>query len=276
MINFNLLKSYIKYYFKASSLYQVHSPFVYEFAEQILEDDRNYYAFNDVEKLRYMLQRNTSKVQLTDYGAGSQQGLQKQKSVGQIAKSAASRQWQCQTLFRLVNFYKPKTMLEMGTSLGISTLYQSSASLNADFITLEGDPNIAALAQLNFDELKAENITLEIGQFDQTLTPSLKKLKQLDYVFIDGNHRLTPTLAYFEECLKYAHDKTIFVFDDIHWSDEMEEAWLQVKAHPSVTVSIDLFHMGVVFIRQEQKQKEHFELIPLKWKPWNSASSFFR
>ena len=218
MINFKLIQSYIKYYIKSGTFYQVHSPFVYEFAEQILEDDRVYYAFDSVEKLRHMLQRNNSKINLTDYGAGSQQGLQKQKSVGQIAKSAASRQWQCQTLFRLVNFYKPKTMLEMGTSLGISTLYQAFASLNANFITLEGDPNIAELAKLNFEELKAQHIQLEVGQFEQTLTPSLKKLKQLDYVFIDGNHRLTPTLAYFEECLKYAHDKSIFVFDDIHWS----------------------------------------------------------
>jgi predicted O-methyltransferase YrrM len=102
----------------------------------------------------------------------------------------------------------------------------------------------------------------------------LNDLGKLDYVFIDGNHRLAPTLNYFDSCLEFAHNETVFVFDDIHWSYEMEEAWEKLKAHPRVTISIDLFHMGVIFILKEKKVKEHYLLCPLSWKPWKSFEFF--
>lgn len=275
---FPLLKSivrYLKYYYIADTKYQVHSPFVFDFALNVLEDDREYYSFKTVEYLRKMLERNsTEEIQTTDFGAGSTSGNHQTKTIGSIAKSAASKKWQCQTLFRLVNFYKPKTMLEMGTSLGISTIYQASASLNAQFISLEGDPQIAKLANYHFDEMNIKNVELRVGKFENTLHLALNDLGKLDYVFVDGNHRLKPTLEYFESCLEFAHNETIFVFDDIHWSDEMESAWEKLKAHPRVTISIDLFHMGIVFIRTEKKVKEHYILCPLSWKPWKSFEFF--
>jgi len=164
--------------------------------------------------------------------------------------------------------------LEMGTSLGISTIYQSQAAMNAQFITLEGDPQIAELARMYFDDFNVKNVELIEGRFEDTLQSALQKLKRLDYVFIDGNHRLAPTLEYFETCLKYAHEDSIFVFDDIHWSDEMDQAWEQVKKHPQVKISIDLFHMGIVFFRKGKRDKEHFILAPLSWKPWASLRAF--
>ena len=274
MSQIKLVKRYLRYFSNADTLYQIHSPFVYDFAQNVLEDEREYYAFQTVEKLRHHLLRNNTKINLTDYGAGSLSGPQKTKTIKSIAKNAASQKWQCHTLFRLVNFIKPKTMLEMGTSLGISTIYQSQAALNAQFITLEGDPRIAELAQMHLDDFKVKNVELIEGTFDQTLFPALQKLKKLDYVFIDGNHRLAPTIEYFHNCLEFAHDGSVFIFDDIHWSDEMEQAWEQVKAHPKVKISIDLFHMGIVFFRKEQREKEHFILTPLKWKPWASGKMF--
>lgn len=274
---FQLLKSiqrYLKYYFIADTKYQVHSPFVFDFALNVLEDDREFYSFTTVEHLRNILERNSTKVQTTDFGAGSTSGNQKAKTIGSIAKNAASKRWQCQTLFRLVNFYKPKTMLEMGTSLGISTIYQASAALNAKFISLEGDPQIAKLANYHLEEMKIKNVDLRVGKFEDTMHLALSDLGKLDYVFVDGNHRLKPTLDYFESLLEFAHNETVFVFDDIHWSDEMESAWEKIKAHPRVTISIDLFHMGVVFIRKEKKVKEHYLLCPLSWKPWKSFEFF--
>ena len=274
MSQLKLAQRYLRYFSKADTLYQIHSPFVFEFAENVLEDNREFYAFKTVETLRHYLLRNNTKIKLTDYGAGSHSGPQKSKSIKSIAKNAASQKWQCQTLFRLVNFIKPKTMLEMGTSLGISTIYQSQAAMNAKFITLEGDPLIAEMAQMHLDDFKVKNVELIEGRFDLTLLPALQKLKQLDYVFIDGNHRHVPTIEYFHNCLEFAHDDSVFIFDDIHWSDEMEKAWEEVKSHPKVRISIDLFHMGIVFFRKEQREKEHFILTPLSWKPWASGKMF--
>lgn len=276
-ITIKLLRSilrYLQFYSVADTKYQVHSPFVFDFALNVLEDDREYYVFRTAEHLRKIIERNSTEIKTTDFGAGSTSGNEKEKTIGSIAKNAASKKWQCQTLFRLVNFYKPKTMLELGTSLGISTIYQASAAMNSKFITLEGDPQIAKLANYHLEEMKIKNVELRLGKFEDTLQLALNDLGKLDYVFIDGNHRLAPTLNYFDSCLEFAHNETVFVFDDIHWSYEMEEAWEKLKAHPRVTISIDLFHMGVIFILKEKKVKEHYLLCPLSWKPWKSFEFF--
>jgi len=148
------------------------------------------------------------------------------------------------------------------------------AAQNAKFITLEGDPVIAKIAQHNFKEMKMNQIELIQGNFDTTLSNALQKLKQLDYIFLDGNHKLEPTLRYFNEALRFSHDDSIFVIDDNHWSEEMEQAWEQIKNHPSVSLTIDLFHMGIVFFRKENKVKEHHTMAPLSWKPWASGKMF--
>lgn len=162
----------------------------------------------------------------------------------------------------------------MGTSLGISTLYQAKADGRARVITLEGCPEIAAVAQENFKRLKANNIELMTGNFSTTLPQALRKMQRIDYVFFDGNHRKTATLNYFHEALKYAHEGSVFVFDDIYWSQEMMEAWEEIKAHPQVTLTIDIFYMGIVFFRKEQVTKEHFSLIDSWKKPWSMG--FFK
>lgn len=240
---------------------------MFEFAERVLEDDRLFYAFDELEDLRSILLKNRKTIQVTDFGAGSQVDGSKTRSVASIAKSAATSPAFCQMLFRLIDLYKPKTILELGTSLGIATLYHAAAARNAAIYTIEGCPNTAALAQANFKRMNVPNIELKIGQFEPVLDVVLPKIKQIDYAFIDGNHRKAPTLDYFDRCLQYAHKDSIFVFDDIHWSEEMEAAWEAIKAHPKVRLTIDLFFCGVVFFRTEQQQKEHFKLIPSRWKP---------
>jgi len=243
---------------------------VYQLAEAMLEDNRHYYAFSMIEPLRQRLLQNQEEIKVEDFGAGSQMNNKPVRQIDSIAKSALSPPFQAKMLFRLINHFKPKTMIEMGTSLGISTMYQAAASMNGQLVTLEGSPEIARQAQSIFklyqDPLK---IDLKVGQFEKTLPIALKQLGKLDYVFIDGNHRKAPTLAYFEQCLKYAHEDSVFVFDDIHWSPDMESAWEKIKADNRVTLSIDLFFMGIVFFRKENKVKQHFKLVKSKWKPWS-------
>ncbi len=267
-------KRLIDYYFKAKTHYQVDSPFVFDFVQSVLEDDRWFYPFSEVEPLRQQLLQDSTQVNVTDFGAGSRVSLHKKRAVKDLARYSATTPHFCRILFRIVQHYKPKKLVELGTSLGISSLYQSQAALNGTLHTLEGCPEISKLAKRNFKQMQTSNIRLHTGKFEDTLPGILNELGQLDYVFIDGNHREKPTLAYFETCLKYAHNDTIFIFDDIHWSDEMEAAWAAIKAHSRTQLTIDLFKFAVVFIRQEQQKKEHFVLAPSKWKPWQMG--FFR
>ncbi len=268
---------FIKFYFRAKTKYDVHSPFVYEFTEQVVEDDRWYYAFDEIEAVRGYMLKDKRSIPIKDMGAGSQVENSKERSIASLAKHSANRPFVCQMLFKIVNLYKPKTMLELGTSLGISTQYQAAASLHAQVVTIEGCPNTAHLAAGNFKLMESKNISLLEGSFDDMLPLAFKELGQLDYVFVDGNHRKKPTLKYFEQCLEHAHEKSIFVFDDIHWSKGMETAWTAIQQHPKVTLTIDLFFFGVVFFRKEHQVKEHFSLVPWEWKPWRiGLGDFFR
>lgn len=263
-----LIQNYLRYYGRALTRYQVHSPFVFDLVNEVIEDDRHFYVFDRIEGLRQNLLRDKRKIEVTDLGAGSHTTSAKFRAVESIARSAVTPTPYTQLLFKLIHYIKPKTILEMGTSLGISTLYQATSVSSARVITLEGCPQISAVAQENFKWLGAENIELITGDFAQTLPQELRKIERLDYAFFDGNHRKAPTLDYFKQALKYAHKDSVFVFDDIYWSGEMAEAWKEIKAHPQVTLTIDLFYMGIVFFRTENAVKEHFTLIDAWKKPW--------
>ncbi len=262
------LLRFFKFYLLAQTRFNVHSPFVFDFTESVLEDDRWYYAFSEVEGLRQFLRKDNTKVSITDFGAGSLLTPGKERSLGSLVRYSAKNTLACQYLFKIVAKYKPGTMLELGTSLAISTAYQAAASQNARFITIEGSPNVAMYARKNLDLLKLKNVEMLLGQFDERLPEALNVLDSLDYLFVDGNHRKEPTLRYFEQCLEHAHEQSVFIFDDIHWSSGMEAAWAAIQQHPRVKITIDLFFFGVVLFRKENQVKEHYRLVPWLWKPW--------
>jgi predicted O-methyltransferase YrrM len=148
-------------------------------------------------------------------------------------------------------------ILELGTSLGLSTAYLAAAAPAAKLYTIEGSPAIAKKAKANLDDLHLD-VHLLSGNFDTVLPLLLADIPPPGLVFIDGNHRLEPTLRYFHLLMQYASRPAILIFDDIHWSAEMEQAWAEIKADPRVGVTIDLFFLGFVFLREEFKVKQDF------------------
>lgn len=262
-----MLQRYLKYYFKAKNYRQVQSPFVTEFANEVLEDRRDFYAFDEIEALRHLLLRDSKTIQVTDFGAGSQVHKSNEREIRKMAKHSITSPSFCRILFRIINLYKPQQILELGTSLGIATLYQSFAALNSQVTTIEGCPNIAARAQQHFDLLETNNINSVVGQFEKVLPDTLQKMQKVDFAFLDGNHQKYATIDYFEQCLKYAHEDSVFVFDDIHWSEGMEAAWETIKTHPKVQLSIDLFFFGIIFFNKKQT-KQNLTLISSRWKPF--------
>jgi predicted O-methyltransferase YrrM len=160
----------------------------------------------------------------------------------------------------MANYFKSENILELGTSLGITTAYFSQANHAAKVVTLEGVPDIASQAKKTFTNLGIRNICLVQGNFDDTLTRSLEDLKKVDFAYIDGNHRLEPTIRYFETISPYLHSDSILVFDDIHWSKEMESAWTKVVADQRISMTIDLFFIGIAFLKKDIKVKQHFTI----------------
>lgn len=257
-----LAKKYIHYYCKASNGkgHGVHSPFVFEFITKVLNDNRRFAAYDQVEALRKRLLVDKTILEVEDFGAGSAISNTNRRTIARIAKHAAKSKKFSQLLFRIVHYYRPATVMELGTSLGISTAYMALANPAARVITGEGSKAIARQAIKNFRELSIQHIELVSGNFDDTLPAILKRSPAIELAFIDGNHRLEPTLRYFEQLLPNTTDHTIIILDDIHWSEGMEQAWQQVKDHPAVTLTIDLFFIGLVFFRKDFKVKQHFAI----------------
>jgi predicted O-methyltransferase YrrM len=160
----------------------------------------------------------------------------------------------------MVAYYGSEKIMELGTSLGITTSYLAAANPNSSVFTLEGASEVAAIAKTNFQQLGLGNVQIVIGNFDHTLAALLNNLDYLDFVFVDGNHRYEPTLQYFQQLKPKMRAHSILIFDDIHWSKEMEAAWETIKEDPAITVSIDLFFIGIVFFRKENRVKQHFTI----------------
>jgi predicted O-methyltransferase YrrM len=213
--------------------------------------------FIAIENIRKSMVKNSYPMGGEDFGAGSlKKG--KKKTIGQFATSSSKSAKYSKLLFRLAQWHQPKYAIELGTALGISTLYQASGfSNNTTFITLEGNSELANLALQNFDKMDSKKPELILGNFDETLEKALEKTPQLDWVFFDGNHKKKPTLRYFNQCLEKASENALFIFDDINWSNEMKEAWEEIKQSPDIYLSIDLFFLGLVFIKK-RPQKENF------------------
>ncbi|GAA4459731.1 class I SAM-dependent methyltransferase [Nibrella saemangeumensis] len=242
--------------------HSLHSPFVFELYTQIIragESDASVFA--DVQRLRRELRRSRQTIEITDFGAGSRVNASRRRAVGDIVRHSEKPARFGRLLYRLVRRFGARTVFDLGTSFGLTTAYlaKAAAGHGGRVVTFEGCPQTAAVASNNFAQLGVRNVDLVVGNLDETLTRQVAAVEQLDLVFFDANHRYEPTLRYFAACLPKAHNNSVFVFDDIHWSAEMEQAWAEIKAHPAVTVTIDLFYVGLVFFRQEQP-KQHFTL----------------
>jgi len=248
---------YLKYFFSARSKHNAHSPFLYEFITKVLKNNCNDTNCKKIEKLRKELCRSNQSISITDFGAGSHINNSKRRKLKDIAKNSAKNSKYGKLLYRIIKYYKPKNILELGTSLGISTLYLAKARENTKVYTLEGCPQTAKIAEQNFSKLDVKNINLTLGDFQNTLKKTLQKIHPLDLAFIDGNHQEKATTYYFEECLNYSNNDTVFIFDDIYWSKGMENAWDHIKSHQKATLTIDLFYIGIVFVKSELSKENY-------------------
>ena len=257
-----LAKKYLHYFFTASNRkgHGMHSPFVFDFILHVLNNGNGYQAPKSVETLRKQLKLDERRLQVQDLGAGSRVNTSNSRLVKQLAHTALKPKKYSQLLFRLARHYQPQNILELGTSLGVTTLYFSGAVPEASIVTIEGSDAVATVATENFKTLAVNNVHLLRGNFDDQLPAAITTLGTIDLAFIDGNHRYAPTISYFHQLLPALHNYSVLVFDDIHWSAEMEKAWDEIKAHPSVRYTIDVFFLGFVFFRDEFKWKQHFTI----------------
>ena len=251
------IRAYLKFLWHSKNEHAVHSPFVFSLITKCFYDKKKKPEYAILENYRNVLLENKNSIEVTDFGAGSKVFKSNTRAITQIAKTAGISPKRAKLLFRISNYFQPDNILELGTSLGLATSALSLGNKNATITTLEGCPNMANQCQLQLQKFNINNVKIIISEFSEYFETLNSQHITHNLIFFDGNHSKKATLDYFEKLLPTVNNDSIWIFDDIHWSAEMEEAWKIIKEHPKTTVTIDTFQWGLVFFRREQP-KEHF------------------
>ncbi|MCF6132384.1 O-methyltransferase [Flavobacterium wongokense] len=254
---FFIIKSYLKFLWNSKNEHGVHSPFVFSLVTKCFYDKKKYPEYSILKKYRNSLLSNKKKIEVTDFGAGSRVFKSNKRAINQIACNAGISEKRAQLLYRITNYFQPENILEIGTSLGLATSALSLGNKNAKITTLEGCAETSSVAKNQFEEFNLNNIRTEVTEFSAYLKEFNRISSIVNLIYFDGNHSKKATLDYFELLLPTITNDSVWIFDDIHWSKDMEGAWEIIKGHSKVTATIDTFQWGIVFFRHEQP-KEHF------------------
>ncbi len=252
MYRLKLFWKYFVYQLTAKSKkgHGIHSPFVFKLARAVLNDERRFSEFDRIDKRRSLYLLCDREIPVVDFGAGSRVMKGSPRKVSEIAKYACLQPKYGELLFRLVRFFQPERIVEFGTSLGIGTLYIAFASPNGKVFSVEGCESVAGIARETMIQEGAANVKIETAEFLALLKQNRLPFERVDFVYFDGGHTRETTLFLFETMLGKINENTIFVFDDIRWSVGMEKAWKEICSNPRVSLSIDLFAMGLVFFHK--------------------------
>ncbi len=254
---------------------------MYDLVTNCFYDRKKYEEYKLLNDYRKDLLKNHKIIKVTDFGAGSRVFTSNERKISAIAKNVGIPKKRARFLFRLVNYLECKNNLELGTSLGIGAA-ALAANKKSSLISIEGCPQTANIARQHLRKYGLSNVELKVGEFEEILskfvvspknkkevsgnlgkskpqTTNNKQQTAFDLIYFDGHHTKEATLKYFHQLLPTAHNNSVFVLDDIHWSPGMEAAWEEIKGHPEVKVTIDTFFLGLVFFRKEQ-EKQHFRI----------------
>ncbi len=253
----NEIISFLKFIWNSKNEHGVHSPFVFNFVTKCLYDKKFYPEYLVLKNYRKALLDNNNFIEVTDFGAGSRVFKSNKRQICKIAKTAGISINRSEMLFRIVQYFQPKSILEIGTSLGLATVALALGNKMANIISLEGCPNTLMESKLQFQKFNLNSVDFVNTEFSSYFKTSNQQPTTNNFIYFDGNHSQKATLDYFELLLPTISNDSVWIFDDIHWSSDMENAWEMIKNHPKVTVTIDTFQWGIVFFRPEQ-HKEHF------------------
>ncbi len=256
MENLFRVKSFLNHWLDAVDEHSLHSPFFFDFYSKVIRSKNNDDSFIEVEKTRGRLLSNHAMVQVKDLGAASPHFKSDDRKISQIASTSLSKEKQCALFYRIIKYFNAKNILELGTSMGITTLYLAKAE-ETKVTTFEGNPDMINIALTNFEHFNKKNIALIKGNIDETLHDYLQNPAKIDFALIDANHRYEPTVRYFNLLARRMGDHGIMVIDDIYYSEEMAKAWNELKKHDLVYASVDLFRCGLLFF-DLNLNKQHF------------------
>jgi len=257
LTNYFQIKSYFNHWLDVVDEHSIHSPYFFDFYNQVIKsDDKDKQEFITIEALRENLLLNTTEIVMQDLGAKSAHFSSDKRSLSKIAATGLSPASYCRLYNRIIHYMDATQILELGTSLGITTLYLSQKE-NAMVTTFEGNPSLNNVALTHFEHFNRQNIQQVEGNLDSVLANFLVNPSKIHFVLMDANHRYEPTLRYFDLLSRRMADKGIIVMDDIYHSEEMNQAWRKICNHQLVYGSVDLFRCGILFF-DPALNRQHF------------------
>ncbi len=262
MWKFHQTLHFIRYYLFAKTPRLMHSPYMFDLLTKVFDDQKVYYIFDRIEHERAQFSHSDRVIMDRDLGAGSHKAPGASRTVAQIAGSAVSSPRKCEVLFRLAEQLRPKVAIELGSSLGISSAYLAAAYKGGHVYSFDGNPDLTKTAREFCAALNLTNIEFEDGDFDASLSDKLKEIEEVDFAYIDGNHRKAPTMRYYEMLRAQRAENAVFVFDDIRWSREMYETWQEVLHDKTIRATIDAFSFGIIFFSPIFKERLDLTIIP--------------
>lgn len=234
--------------------HSLHSPFVYQLYNDAILPAKKAKGSVEVGEVLNRFLEDSSVITYSDPGAGSQRLNDSSREVREIAKMSTSSTKVSDLLCRLASYTGAKHIIELGTSLGINAHYLAKVG-GLNVYTIEGVKELHDLAGSHLKEVSL--VTQYLGNIDDILPEVLKEVPQMEIAYIDANHTYQASIDYFDMIAKYKMPSSVIVLGDIHWSDEMEKAWAQLTRHESVSLSIDLFHCGLLFFLP-MREKQHY------------------
>jgi len=242
---------------KSAKGFGIHSPFAYNFVSKVLNNKNKYKGIDKIEMLRSNLLKSEEVIEVEDFGAGSMKMKNKIKKINEITKYSVTTKKNGMLLYNLTQYFDFKNIIELGTSLGIGTSYISISKKDINIFTIEGSEKVFEIANKNFQLLDIKNIKTINAKFEEVLITILEKIKTVDFVFVDGNHKKESTLKYFYDILSYCKKESVILFDDIRWNKDMLNTWNTIINHKQVTISFDLFFQGIVFVNDDFTKKHY-------------------
>jgi len=251
--------SFLKHRIKAKTRHGIHSPFVFRLIDQVIYDFRAKTVYQDIEQLRVDLLPDERQISITEAGKASNFNQNKQRQISSVVKEVLKPARLDQLIHRLVADQKPGNIIELGACLGITTAYLAKAAPEARIFSIEKYSDTIAIARENLQKLNIRNVELLSGNVEELLPKLLKEIPELDFIVIGGNNSEEATLNYFKWCFPKMTEHSMMVFEDIYRSKEIKLAWNEIKSNPEVSVTIDMFWIGLVFFRKAQR-KEDFKI----------------
>ncbi len=246
-----------QFYLRHRHGHGIHSPYLFDFVHEVVFNSGKIKVPGMITREHRSLKKSRALIPPGTMGANPARDKNHEIAIHSFVKSSSVSEKYGALLYRITGWFKPEMIIELGTGLGISTIYLASGYTEAPLHSLEGINERAACAAELICRCGLEQVSIHRGEMDPGLEQLLLKMQgRNDFsgrfvAFMDANHRYEPTVNYLKLLLEISGNEAIIIMDDIYWSREMNRAWREVIKWPEVRISIDLFRMGILLLRKD-------------------------